>query len=50
MKRNDKGMVMMDDMRIWDGTRADNPTSNIPTKARPGVKGGAGNAPAAGGG
>lgn len=51
MKRNDKGMVMMDDMRMWDGrSSANNPTSNVPTKARPGVKGGAGNQPATGGG
>ncbi len=49
MKRNDKGMVMMDDMRMWDGGR-NNPTSDTPTKARPGVKGGAGTPPATGGG
>ena len=47
MKRNDKGMVMMDDVRMWDARN--NPTSDTPTKSRPGVKGGAGNPPATGG-
>jgi hypothetical protein len=49
MKRNDKGMVMMNDMMIWDGGR-NNPTSDTPTKANPGVKGGAGAPKATGGG
>ncbi len=49
MKRNDKGMVMMNDMRTWDGGR-NNPTSDAATKSRPGVKGGAGTPPATGGG
>lgn len=49
MKRNEKGMVMMNDMRMWDGGR-NNPTSDTPTKSRPGVKGGAGTPPATGGG
>jgi hypothetical protein len=40
----------MEEMKMWDGTRANNPTSDIPTKSRPGVKGGAGNPPATGGG
>ena len=48
MKRNDKGMVMMDDVRKWDARS--NPTSDVPTKNRPGVKGGAGAPPATGGG
>jgi hypothetical protein len=50
MKRNVKGMVSMEEMKMWDDRRANNPTSDIPTKARPGVKGGAGNPPATGGG
>lgn len=50
MKRNDKGMVMMNDMMMWDGARANNPTSDAPTKANPGVKGGAGTPKATGGG
>jgi hypothetical protein len=48
MKRNDKGMVMMQDVRMWDDRS--NPTSDTPTKSRPGVKGGAGSPPATGGG
>ena len=48
MKRNDKGMVLMDDVRTWDGRN--NPTSDTPTKANPGVKGGAGTPKATGGG
>ena len=48
MKRNDKGMVMMDDVRTWDARN--NPTSDTPTKANPGVKGGAGTPKATGGG
>ena len=48
MKRNDKGMVLMDDVRMWDARS--NPTSDTATKNRPGVKGGAGAPPATGGG
>ena len=48
MKRNDKGMVMMTDVRMWDARN--NPTSDVPTKNRPGVKGGSGSPPATGGG
>ena len=48
MKRNDKGMVMMNDVRMWDARN--NPTSDVPSKNRPGVKGGAGAPPATGGG
>ena len=48
MKRNDKGMVMMNDVRMWDARS--NPTSDVATKNRPGVKGGAGAPPATGGG
>ena len=48
MKRNDKGMVMMQDVRMWDDRN--NPTSDTPSKNRPGVKGGAGSPPATGGG
>ncbi len=47
MKHNDKGMVMMDDVRMWDSRN--NPTSDAPTKAHPGVKGGAGTPKATGG-
>lgn len=55
MKRNDKGMVMMNDMQTWDGARASTAggTSNItnnPVTDRPGTKGGVGNPPATGGG
>ncbi|MEP6609401.1 MAG: EF-hand domain-containing protein [Burkholderiaceae bacterium] len=55
MKRNDKGMVMMNDMMMSDGAHASTAggTSNItnnPTTNRPGTKGGVGNPPATGGG
>ena len=55
MKRNDKGMVMMNDLMMMDGARASTAggTSNItnkPTTNLPGTKRGSGNPPATGGG
>ncbi len=55
MKRNDKGMVMMNDVMMMDGARASTAggSSNItnkPTTNLPGTKRGSGNPPATGGG